>query len=193
MWKPDYLSLAEGKDWLRVTGTAKDDKIASLITAVSRAVDASCKRQFGNVDSVVTRTYRRPAALLRDGSGYLLAIDDLRDDDNLTVTADGTAVTDVTLWPDNAVADQIPARGLLFPSYPYPPYVVSTDRWGWAAVPHGVKNACRVQLNRWYWRQESPAGTAGSPSDGNEVMLLARLDPDLHTSLVGLRRTGLPG
>lgn len=194
-WKPDYLTLPQGKDWLRYTKTDRDTDIASLITAVSRSVDGFCNRQFGNTSSTVTRTYRKQATALLDGSGYLVAIDDLRDDTGLLVTAEAATVTGFTLWPDNAAEEGRPYTGLLFDARPYPPFTVASSRWGWAGIPHGVKHATRLQLNRWFWRQESPHGVAGSPSDGSEVRLSARLDPDVRVvlSTANLRRTRKPG
>lgn len=192
-WRPDLLTLAEGKDWLRYTKADKDGVIADLITAASSAIYSTCRRQFGRVDSTTARTYRKPALCLLDGSGYLLQVDDFHDATGLAVTADGTAVTAFTPWPDSAPDKGKPYEGLLFESRPAQPVVATHNRWGWASVPPGARHACRLQLSRWFTRIDSPYGIAGSPSEGSEVRLSARLDPDVATSLKGLRRAGRPG
>lgn len=191
-WRPDYLSLPQGKHFLRVTSTKDDSRIARLITAASRAVDESCHRQFGRDDVSRTRTYRRPATAMLDGSGYMVKIDDVHDATGIVVTADGLAVADATLWPEDAPLEGRPYTGLVFPSSPVSPVRVTTDKWGWDAVPSQVPTAVEMQLNRWFTRADSPYGVAGSPSEGSEVRLSSRLDPDVVVVLRGLRRKRRP-
>lgn len=186
-WKPDYLTAEDAAEFVRAPGV-DEDELATWCTAASRAIDTKTNRQFGSVDASTTRTYRRPAVYDRVTGLYLLEIDDVHDGTGLTV--DGTAYADAgaVLLPDNAVLDGRPYERLGFEDCPGSPVVVVSDSFGWAEVPTQVVNACKLQVSRWSSRRDSPYGIAGSPSDGSEMRLLARLDPDVSTTLAGLSR-----
>lgn len=198
-WAPDYLTLTEAKDYLKVPAddTADDAWLATLITAASRAVDSRCNRQFGSAAG--TRTYPASDAVpdLQRAGWWLLVVDDIRSDlvaspfVHAGPRAYGTA--DAVLLPFNATMDRKPYTALRLAERPGADITVATDFWGWPAVPEQVSTAARLQVARWQVRRESPFGVAGSPSDGSETRLLARLDPDVATSLTGLSRTRRPG
>lgn len=194
-WKPDYETLANVKAYLRVTDTVDDVELALWITAASRAIDRRTKRQFGNAGSTVTRTYRRPAYYDPDLGLYCVEIDDVYDATGLTVGGVAYASSGAVLLPDNALLDGVPYERLGFTSQPLCPtagspasLAVASPNLGWASVPKQVPAALRLQVNRWAFRRDAPAGVAGSPDQGSEVRLLAKLDPDLATSLIGLSR-----
>jgi hypothetical protein len=63
-----------------------------------------------------------------------------------------------------------------------------TALWGWSAVPVPVKDATLLQGQRFAARRDAPFGVAGSPTDGSEVRLLARVDPDVEVMLGDYRR-----
>lgn len=46
-------------------------------------------------------------------------------------------------------------------------------------VPSGIRLACLLQAARWYKRRDAAFGVLGSPDMGNQIRLLARLDPDV--------------
>ena len=46
-----------------------------------------------------------------------------------------------------------------------------------------VPTSLYIQASRLAARRGSPWGIAGSPTDGNEIRLLAQLDPDFKTTL----------
>lgn len=194
-WAPDYLELDETKDYLRVPAADEQDDpwIAELITAASRAVDGRCERQFGTAAG--TRVYDASSAvpdLTRPG-WWLLVTDDLRPDLPVTVSVDGVAVdpAGVQPLPRNAAADGLVHTGLRLAARPGGDVTVG-DGFGWPSVPVQVRTAARLQVGRWHVRRESPYGTAGSPSDGSETRLLARLDPDVAVMLIRLSRTRGP-
>lgn len=200
-WAPDYLTLAEAKSALRITDTVDDAELPGWITAVSRAIDTSCNRQFGKLAAPATRTYRRPPVWDPVLNMWTVQIDDLMDATGVTVAAgpSGTAAlayasSGALLLPDNAPADGRPWTALGWPDRPLwsyygsPAYVSMVAPWGWTAVPAVVPAAARLQLARVWARRDSPLGVAGSPSEGSELRLLARLDPDVVTMLRGYRR-----
>jgi hypothetical protein len=189
VWKPDYVSVVELRDYLGIADSIDDAQLGVWVTAASRAVDRKCNRQFGKVAAPVTRVYRRQPAYDPSTGMWLLEIDDLQDSTGVTVNGVALASSGATLLPDNAPADGVPWERLGFADYP-----TWTDPWsiagpfGWTAVPAQVPGAVRLQGARWNARRRSPLGTAGSPDQGSEIRLLAKLDPDVATTLTGLSR-----
>jgi hypothetical protein len=194
VWKPDYLTLAEAKAFLRVTDTVDDVEIARWITSASRAIDKRCNRQFGQLAAPAARVYRRTPFYDATTGMWLLEIDDVQDITGATVNGVAFASSGATMLPDNAPADGLPWTAIGFVTWPYPSYpgqpVANTlvMRWGWTSVPAQVPAAAELQLNRWNSRRDSPYGIAGSPDQGSEMRLLARLDPDVAVTLSGLSR-----
>lgn len=194
VWKPDYITSADVKAYLRVTDTVDDAQFSGWATAASRAVDRACNRQFGSVAAPVARTYRRPPAYDPTTGLFVLDIDDVQSSAGLLVNGTAYASSVTTLMPDNAPADGRPWTRLGFTSWPVmqspggPIVNVITAAWGWTAVPVQVVQACLLQCARWNFRRDAPSGVAGSPDQGSEVRLLAKLDPDVATVLAGLPR-----
>lgn len=194
VWKPDYLTLAEGKAFLRITDTVDDVEIAGWISSGSRAIDKRCNRQFGSLAAPAVRTYRRPPFYDLTTGFWIIEIDDVQDTTGALINGTALATSGGTLLPDNAPADGLPYTAVGFTTWPYPsapgaPVANTlTMRWGWTTVPPQVPAALKLQMNRWNVRRDSPLGVAGSPDQGSELRLLARLDPDVVTILAGLSR-----
>lgn len=193
-WRPDYITLADLKNYFRIpaSDTQDDVELSLWITSASRAVDKRCSgvvdRQFGQEAAPVVRTYYGCGYFDADLSLWVLDIDDVQDVTGFLVNGIAYASPAVaTLLPANAAADGEPYTQIGFPSAPSGATVL-TGRWGWTAFPTQVKSAVRLQCNRWNFRRDAPAGVAGSPDQGSEVRLLARLDPDVATVLDGLAR-----
>jgi hypothetical protein len=193
-WQPDYTTLARAKDFVRVADTVDDIELAAWITAASRAVDDKTNRQFGQAVGVAARTYRRAPYYDRSTGFWVLEIDDVQVTTGLLVNGVAYASSGCTLLPDTAALDGRPYTQLGFTFQPYesapgvPQSNVITAQFGWTAVPVQVEAAVWLQLNRWNARRDSPYGIAGSPDTGSEMRLLAKLDPDVATTLAGLTR-----
>lgn len=199
-WQPDYASLSELKAYVNVTDTVDDVPLQLALTAASRAIDAHCGRQFGVLSSAAARYYQ-PGYNAR-ACRYEATIDDLMSTTSLVVktdtAGDGTYATtlvldtDFKLGPTNAPADVRPWTnlvGLDGTSLGIRPDALQvTAKWGWTAVPDVVKQACLIQASRIFIRRTSPYGIAGSPADGSELRLLARVDPDVAVLLRGMSR-----
>jgi len=195
MWKPVYASLTEMRDWLRIrdeTDTDDDALIRLKLSAASRAVDATCKRQFGKVDTAVTRTY--DLRWSRTWSAYVAEIDDIMDTTDLAFTIDDVALAadDYSLRPRNAIADGEPYTYVLVTaSVPGDGVLAGLALWGWNAPwPDPVKEATMLQASRLHIRRDSPYGVAGGADGSGELRLLARLDPDVAPLVVDYIRTG---
>ncbi len=195
-WAPDYVDSDEFKDYARVDDSVDDTEIALLCTAASRAIDNRCYRQFGQVASPEARVYTARWDRHRLTPAWVVDIDDLPTTTGFTLDVSGTTVTSAgyTLEPRNAVLKGKPWTLLVFGSLAeltptgLEDEVTATGSWGWTSVPSTVQTAGRLQINRWLARRDSPYGVAGSPQDGSEIRLLARLDPDVELMLANVTR-----
>jgi hypothetical protein len=193
VWKPDYCTRAELKNYLRIGDSADDVFIDVWITTVSRNVDNHCRRQFGQVAAAEDRFYT--PVYDRHECAWIVNIDDLQDTTGFTLTdAGGTAIPAQTptvdgyrLLPRNAAAKGEPYTQLKITVNPGAE-VTGNGLWGWTAPPAAVKTGMFLQGARLAARRDSPFGISGSPSEQGEIRLLAQLDPDFRTSLKPLRR-----
>ncbi len=191
VWAPDYLTLAEGRDFVRDTESADDVQTAVWITAASRAIDEHCHRQFGST-AAAARIYRKPAAWDPDLCLWTVDVDDVQDATGLLVNGVALAASGAVLLPDNAPSNGRPYERIGWASRLTASPLTVTAVWGWTSVPTQVKGAARLQMSRFAARRDSPYGVAGSPSEGTELRLQARVDPDVAMSLRGLGREAWP-
>lgn len=198
-WAPDYCSVEELAAFLRIDDGADDTQLSLAIAAASRAVDRACGRQFGLLAAPEDRYYS--ARWNEHRQRWVVEIDDLMTLTGLTVSFDtdddGTypgVVDNYQLKPVNAAANGRPWTELVV--HPTST-VLPTDlidgvevqaRFGWTAVPGAVTAATLLQASRVAARRDSPFGVAGSPQEGSEVRLLARLDPDVEVALRDYKR-----
>jgi hypothetical protein len=188
-WAPDYITSAELKAYKRIGDAVDDTEVAQAITGAARAIDRATARQFGQVATAEARIYTPEWDRRRNR--WLIAIDDLDTTTGFALEIDGTAVTDYTLEPRNAVAKGMVWTQLVLgldaeatPSRSDPTDAAeATGKWGWTATPTAVKLANKLQASRFLARRESPFGVAGSPQDGSELRLLAMVDPDVKVAL----------
>lgn len=193
-WKPDYVTGSELREYIsRSTETIDDEFLGIDATAASRAVDSHTHRQFGKTDAAQARVYE--AHWDRRRRRWLAVIDDVMVNPSTVLNDDGAAITDFTLLPRNAEHKGKPWEVLMInPGSAVQPtgaerlLTITADPWGWTAVPTSVKEATLMQGNRLHARRFSPYGIAGSPDQGSELRLLARVDPDVAVTLRGFVR-----
>ena len=192
VWAPDYLILAEAKNFKRLTDTVDDVELAVYISAASRAIDDACNRQFGKTAGIETRLYS--AWYDDERARWIVDVDDFMSTVGLVVTIGGVTTTSFTKEPVNALQEgrpweQLsidPATATVIPVGAEYEVSVTVNPFGWSAFPAGVVLAAKLQVSRFAARRNSPYGIAGSPQD--QIRLLARLDPDVAVALNGLRR-----
>ncbi len=206
-WSPDYATDDELRAYLtdsEVENASDEANFAGALTAASRAIDRHTRRQFGKVASPEARYYT--ARWSRTLGVWLVAIDDLQSTTGLVVkldtAGDGTYATtysasDYVLRPRNAAATGDVWTELLVRSTATQPDGTDgefeiTAPWGWTAVPASVKQACLLQSARLVKRRDAPYGVAGSPADGSEMRLLAKVDPDVAVMLDLYRKRARP-
>jgi hypothetical protein len=132
----------------------------------------------------------------------VVRIDDLMSTTGLVAMVyqeDGTELGEFSykLGPRNAAAESRPWTEMtLLSSSAALPCAASdelgiTAAWGWTAFPAVVVTASKLQLSRFWARRQSPFGIAGSPDQGSELRLLAKVDPDVEVMLKSVRRLGV--
>lgn len=191
-WAPDYCTSDELKAFVRVTDTIDDVQLALAITGASRAIDRATGRQFGLVAAPEARVYTAHW----DAVNYLwfVEVDDLMTETGLTITVPGGTVDQYRLEMPNAVAKGRPwtkivvKAGSAAKPDALDDNVTVTAQWGWTAVPDAIKQATMLQASRVFARRDSPYGVAGSPDLGNEMRLLAKVDPDVAVLVTAYRR-----
>jgi hypothetical protein len=197
-WRPDYITEEDVKNWERIRADDEldDTEIALYVATASRAIDDHTNRQFGQLATPTEWTYT--ATFDSERAVWTVSIDDLQDTTGLAVAvrdAGTIDAADYTLEPVNAVAKgkaytTLTVRlGAAVQPTGRDNEMLLTARWGWTAFPRPVVLGATLQASRFAARRESPYGVAGSPSDGSEMRLLSKLDPDVAVSLRGLLRT----
>ncbi len=180
-WAPDYVTGAELKSYFNIQHDDDDAWLDLWATTVARNVDDHCSRQFGQVAVAETRKYTGKYDPFEKRTYF--EIDDLQDLTSFAVTnSDGTAFTDYEFEPDNALLKGKPYTVLSIDGK-YEEKFNFLGKWGWTSVPSAIPTATYIQANRLKARRDSPFGVAGSPRDGSEIRLLAKLDPDFITTL----------
>lgn len=191
-WKPDYVTLNAQKAYMHLDDTADDTELPGAITAAARAIDRACNRQFGQVDAAEERIYT--ARWDGERCRWIVDIDDLQDSTGLAILVNGTAITKYTLEPVNAVLEGkawtrlVVGRDAETQPCGAENEISGTGLWGWADFPATVVHANKLQASRFHNRRDSPYGIAGSPDQGSELRLLARVDPDVAVMLADYRR-----
>lgn len=186
-WAPNYITVAQLRNFIRIPDNADDTELAYDIAAASRAIDKAAGRQFGLTDTVEDRYYT--PVWDRRRCRWLIGIDDVMTTTGLVVTIDDTATTDYTMEPRNAAAKGRPWELIVLDvdadvSPAGTEYeAVITASYGWSSVPDPVVKATLLQASRFAARRDSPYGVAGSPETGSEIRLLDRADPDVRVSL----------
>lgn len=193
-WRPDYLTTAIANAYLRISDAVDDPEVAGWVTAASRAIDKRCNRQFGQLAAAATFTYRRTPYYDPELGLWVLEIDDVQDTTGLLLNGQTLAAAGAVLLPDDAITKGKPYERIGMTTMPLPqaPGVPQLNtvfaKFGWLAFPAQVVAAAKLQIARWNFRRDAPQGVAGSPDQGSEIRLLAKLDPDVATTLMGLSR-----
>jgi hypothetical protein len=199
----DYCELWEAKSYcgIELADATKDGFISSLITAASNYIDAKTNRRFYTTAADETRYYQ--VVDERDGdSGVLWLRDDLLSVTSLKTDEDGDGVYEVTwttsdykLFPLNAVVSGRPYTWIETRpngSYGFPLRVQAgiqiIGKFGYStSAPAVVKNACLLQVSRWWNRKNAPFGVVGS-ADMGQAVVVPKLDPDIAEMLDGVTR-----
>lgn len=175
-----YLDLDALKEYLgiKLGKIDNDGNLAAAIDSTSREIERICNRQFNRAEVATPRIFAPSVA-----RGRRIEVDDFYTTDDLLVEYDETGLGDwveiasdyYELYPYNGVVSGLPGwpftevRVLpLFLARPFflPSPALSlrrarfrvTAKWGWAAVPADIRQACMMLCGDTYQQKDSPYG-----------------------------------
>ena len=187
-----YCTLVQLKSYIdqggQVTlGSGDDAELEAAVTSASRSIDAHCNRRFYVDGSVSARVF--PAE-----NPMLLKVHDFSTSTGLIVKTDSTGngtfdrtwtSADYQLEPLNGVVEGLEGwpywviRAIDDEAFPVDPTgrarVQVTAKWGWAAVPDAVLQACLIQALANFKRKDAPFGVVSFDEFG-----AVRTSPDLE-------------
>lgn len=170
-----YIELSDLKEYLKIGSNklGNDQALEDACSSASREVERICGRQF-NVDDAATPRLFAPTTV----RSRRIILDDLSTADDLLVEHDSTGfddwlpvlAVDYELTPFNQVVDGVPgwpytqikfSPWTYLPRFYYPTKTAIfrvTGKWGWAAVPADVRQACMILAADTYQQKDSPYG-----------------------------------
>lgn len=167
-----YAELASLKSWFKIGDTADDSELQIAVDSASRGIEDHCHRQFNDAGSATARVYQPESkcwVVVDDFStttGLIVKTDE--DDDGVYETT--WSASEFEVRPVNGVVNGRPGypywevRTLgsrYFPTTVQRPAVQVTARWGWAAVPKPVEQACLILAAEGFKLKDAPFGVAG--------------------------------
>ena len=192
-----YATLVQIKARLGITGSGEDTLLEEAVQSASREIDKHCHRRFYLDSSATARVYY-------PRSSCHATVDDISTTTGLVIktdtAGDGTYATtwvsaDYELSPLNGVVDSESGwpyymlkaiRSLRFtPQTTYGPAPLQvTAKWGWAAVPDPVYQACLIMATANYKLKDSAFGSVGI---GELGIVTVRQTPAAMAKLVPYR------
>lgn len=173
-----YVTLPEIKNYLDIPSNklGYDDRLTDALDSASREIEQYCGRQFNQSTTATARVYEP------DGFNRV-TVDDFYTTTGLVVAGDysydgtfGTIYDPLSyeLFPLGGVVDGSPGWPYtkIRMSYSAFPFVGSrysrrtgvvqvTAKWGWAAVPTTVAQACKLIAAQNFKMADAPLGVAG--------------------------------
>jgi hypothetical protein len=197
-----YASLTQLKSYLKITDTTEDDELDDALKSASRGIEDFCGRQFNDAVTASARVYYPEHPCLVEVDDFhtitgLVVKTDEGDDGTYETTWDAAdyqlkplngIVSGQTGWPWSEVWAVESRR---FPRCVRRASVEVTARWGWAAVPAPVKQACLIVAAETFKLKDAPFGVAGFGDFGavrvrESPMAKAKLAPYVRdAALVG--------
>jgi hypothetical protein len=197
-WAPDYIDAETLADFVHTDVETDRVELMSAISSACRAIDEATYRQFGSVASE-TRVYTPRWSTSR--GMWVIECDDFTTltKIELDTAGDGTFATEVAVSSGVLLPLNAAAKGRVYERVGLRSTVTAvaslgkgsvrlTSPWGWPAYPETIVTGAKLQASRVFNRRNSPYGVAGSPDQGSEVRLLARLDPDVLVSVRSFKR-----
>jgi hypothetical protein len=193
-----YATLAELKAILGgIDDTYDDDNLTRALGAASRGIDKWCKRRFYRDDTATARVFSPISA-------KVAIVDDFWTTDDLVIATGDGDDTYATTW--TAADRQLePLNGIVngVPGWPY--WLIRarngssytggsvggvtlqvTAKWGWAAVPVDVNQACLLLAEEIFKLKDAPFGVAGYGIDG--AVMRVQNNPKIAAMLAEFRR-----
>lgn len=200
-----YCTLAEVKSSLRITDAVDDTMLERTIEAASRRIDGYCGRFFytkvATVDFYATNEVRLMLPDISTTTGLAVSTDDNEDG---TFETSWTLNVDYKVEPTDAVLQDRPYTAIsainnkLFPAVlpsaywqmraTLRPLVRVAATWGWATVPHDVREAAILLAMRQFSRLNAPLGVVGF---ADMAVSVRSVDPDIRDLLLPYKILGI--
>lgn len=193
-----YIDAEDLKTRLNIEDDEDMVRLAGAVQAATNGINTFCGRQFNDAETVSTRVFEVT-------SDCLAYVDDFSTVTGLIIkTDDGGTGTFSRTWTA-ADYELAPLNGVVGgePGWPYwkirhvgwgqgfPPFrracLQVTARWGWAAVPAAVTEACRIAAEEIFKLRDTPFGIGGY---GDFGVIKVRDNPFIARMLKKYQRTG---
>lgn len=191
-----YATLAELKARLRISDTNDDTRLTEALSAASRGIEHCTDRQFNTAGVTAS------ARLYYPETRALAYVDDFSTTQDLVIEVDtagsGSYTTEWTtadyqLEPLNGIEDgqsgwpyyRLRAVGSRYFPCNSRASLQVTARWGWAAIPAGVKEATLILAEDIAKLRDAPFGVGGYGEYGR---IKARENPHVWTRIAAYRR-----
>lgn len=190
----DYTTTDAYKASRAIPDGLDDVEIARVITVASRMIDNYCGRTFYQDASATTRHFRPP-------NGDTLIVDDISTTTGLVVVDFNTTLTidvDFGLFPADGVtnAGEAGPYYMLTKFYGVPWFQVNkgatvavTARWGWAATPPAITDACMALCSDLLQARNNSFGVVGLDTGAG---MRVRMNTLVQTTLAPYRRESAP-
>ncbi|MEV6633882.1 head-tail connector protein [Actinoplanes sp. NPDC051470] len=159
-----YATLAEAKAYrgIDVSDTEDDARITAVLSAVSAGIDNVCQRTFIRDEAESARTFEVQA-------GCFLEVDDFYTTTGLLISGSAWSSSAYLLKPRNGVQSgqsgwpytSIWPKATSWAWWYAGREITITARWGWAAVPAPVKEACLIATSDMLGLKDARFGVAG--------------------------------
>jgi len=204
-----YVSTADVKNYIGLTGSGQDTNIANSILAASRQIDRICRRRFWQDSSVQVKTFTPISNIylevpdISTTTGLIVKLDTT---DNGTYDKTLTINTDFIVMPTNpkllgtSAGQHEPYTEIRIlntrSSERFDPSIINnvqiTAKYGFAVIPEAIEQATRIQALRLFKRKDTPFNVFGNEQTGT-VELFNKFDPDAMALLKDYRKQDLVG
>lgn len=190
-----YVDKNDLKTYLGLSGSGQDTNLDNAINGASRLIDKICGRHFWQDSSVTVKHYTPISEVylevddISTATGLIVQLDTTDDGTHdTTLTID----TDFVLKPFNPQQYEVSSTTYSFPqtelhilttrsSERFDTKIVKnvkvTAKYGFAAIPDGIKQATLLQATRLFKRKDAPFSVYGNEQTG-QVELFSKIDQD---------------
>ena len=204
-----YISAADLKAYIGLSGSGQDTNISNAILGASRQIDRICKRRFWQDSSTQVKTFTPISNLFLDTpdisttTGLIVKLDTT---DNGSYDTTLTINTDFVVTPTNpkllgtGAGEHFPFTQIKIlntrSSERFDPDIINnvqiTAKFGFAIVPEAIEQATRIQALRLFKRKDTPFNVFGNAETGT-TELFNKFDPDAMNLIKDFRKMDLVG
>jgi len=204
-----YVSTADVKSYIGLSGSGQDTNISNAIIAASRQIDRICRRRFWQDSTVQVKTFTPISNIFLEvpdistTTGLIVKLDTTDDgsyDKTLTINTDFIVMPTNPKLLGTSAGQHEPFTQIRIlntrSSERFDPSILNnvqiTAKYGFAIVPEAIEQATRIQALRLFKRKDTPFNVFGNDETGT-IELFNKFDPDAMALLKDYRRQDLVG